>query len=285
MKDKFFTIVSSGPDWLTVSGVSRETSIPIMEFAEREFTMLDEEGVLRRPWGAMGYRGWQMGSFRAGVRKNNEAILIASGDAAIEISSRIPLESCRVTRFDLQVTLAITPPDPNVALREYHAQKAENEKRKKKRSLRYISSNTGDTLYVGSRRAKIMLRLYDKGYDYANNEKGELWRYEVEFKGLAAVKAFDAWRSNENRPFFTVQLITAEYQKRGILPGFSTGTKFSAIEVKAVVSTAEGKLSWLLRCVAPVVTQLLNLGYEEQVLHALKLKNIITQIGDSNGVE
>lgn len=55
----------------------------------------------------------------------------------------------------------------------------------KARKVSYVSSSSGDTLYVGSRTAEKFLRIYDKGAQQGG-ERGVWFRVELELKGRAA---------------------------------------------------------------------------------------------------
>lgn len=272
LRDNFISDV--GPDFLTVTSIKGQSAKDFITWAYRVIEEQgQEEGV--KQWSGMGYAGKQTHQVKAGIRASDEAIVMFAGKTAQEFSAQMPVMPFKVTRFDLQVTVSISPPDPTVAFREYQALKTANLQRKKARYLKYISSNTGSTLYVGKRTNAVMLRLYDATEKYKKGHLGNYWRYEVEYKKASAQRAYDKWAKDVSRETLTINQVASEFDRRGIRPGFRQWTKIDAIGLKATASTDKTRIEWLAKCVAPVVTRLVFNGNTEQVLHALKLNNII----------
>lgn len=56
----------------------------------------------------------------------------------------------------------------------------------KARAVSFITSKTGQTLYVGKRTSDRMLRIYDKGGE-KGDQTGDHWRIEAEIKGRSAL--------------------------------------------------------------------------------------------------
>ena len=263
------------PDWLTITTVRGKGTSAFTKWASQVIETEAKEGK-KEEWKAMGYKGWRVGEIKAGARAGEEAIAIFSGESAVKYAGRIPLGYFKVTRFDLQITLHVSPGDPTLAHREYADLGRQNELRKRPRYIKLISSPTGTTLYVGKRTSAIMLRLYDKTHHYEKGKLGMYWRYEVEYKKDAAQRAFDRWNGQQNRCSFTVNQVASEFDKRGVHPGFSKWSKIDAIEVKAKIAGDQERIEWLTKCVAPVVVQLCFNGHTEAVLHSLKLNNVLS---------
>ena len=267
-------IVDAATDWLTVTSVSGEGS-DVLAMMGRSLIEEEYGPKAAKPWRQMGYAGLQSGQIKTGVRKGNEAILMLSGEVAEKYGSTVPVAEHKVTRFDLQVTISLNRRYPQLASEEYAAQRRMNSERKRQRFLKFISSNTGDTLYVGKRSSAIVVRIYDRSLKYQDEDLGLYWRYEVEFKKASAQRAYDKWRSAPRKFTYVIAQITAEMEKRGIYPGFPLEISVSAIETKATVSSPESQIEWLGKCVAPVVVQLCYSGFSEEVLKVLKLTNVI----------
>lgn len=283
MQEKILTVVSSGPDWVTTTSTDHDTSLHLLSYGTKLLAEADEKGDLTSPWKGLGYLGRQSKNIRVGVRNGNEAIMMASGPNSLHIAENTPSMGSKVTRFDLQVTIAVEPADPTIAAGTYDMLAIANARRLKPRYIKLIRSETGETLYVGKRTNNIMLRLYDKTDAYDTGKLGSYWRYEVEYKGNAAQKAHRKWFESGNRAAMAVSMITSEFSKRGIEPGFHKGSRMNAIAIGATASTAETKIDWLIRCVSPVVVQLCMSGYEDQVLRALNLKNFIVRKESKDG--
>ena len=266
--------ISNGCDWLTVTTTSgADTSALIQTVREIEYDHLPEDAIPKE-WAAMGYKGQNYGPMKFGRRGGEEAIFIVSGDFAENIASEYVLPHDRVTRIDLQVTVALEVADDGVAYRLQSEFSRLQSTAKYAKLWTYHSSPKGDTFAVGSRGSGVYVRLYDKSVDAGFGEAGRAWRYEVEYKGNHAKKvALNLNRTGDRWRYCASQTL-AEFTKRGVRPKYSVVTPISAIECGANVTTAGTKLSWLERNVAPVVTQLVHLGYEKEVISAIQLEGV-----------
>lgn len=267
---------SSGIDWVTFT--EKETDQEIPETL-RAFMSVSVEP---QKWHAQGYSGKQCRDtgVRWGKRKNKEKrfeyILVASGYNGGMLVDELNTKFLRCTRIDLQTTTRLKNPDPDLASRIHNQTERAFDSGSlpgKRRKCTLVLSNTGQSLYVGSRKSRgVMLVLYDKSSWYGL-EKGSLWRQEARFgrevaqSGLAPVIDYDSRTENSND--MTVQ------QFNGII-GWSLANKSSDtewdLEREAVVNSAEQKLAWIRKCVKPCVLYLLSLGYEEALLEALGLE-------------
>ena len=81
--------------------------------------------------------------------------------------------------------------------------------------------------------------------------------------------------AGETRYARIARMVWDEFERKQVQPLFDPSVGMVAMETGTKVSTPDTKLGWLERCVAPVVTQLVALGYEEQVLTSLKLRGIV----------
>lgn len=270
-------IVSKGLDWKTVTATTHEESAYLMEQFKviKELRHIPDQDV--KKWSGMGYKGRSFTGAACGVRNGDEAILVLSGAVASETFHPAEVTPGKVTRLDFQVTVELRQPDPNYAHRMYVMLDDLQTLGGVKRNLKYIRSATGETLYVGNRKSAAMLRLYDKSIDLGNPELGAYWRYEIEFKKEAALRAWKLFHVKQFDDEYLASVVWNEFDRRGIAPRFDAGSRVSTIEVGAKISSAEGQLSWMRRCVAPVVVQLVNLGYEEEVLRAIKLKHMFNR--------
>jgi hypothetical protein len=267
-------IVSVGTDWITVTTARGYEPAEFIKWCYQ--TLADNEPrTIAKPWAQMGYKGRQKDTIKAGVRGQEEAILMATGEMAEIVGRQLPVVPFKVTRFDLQVTLSVHLSCPYLASKSYAELRTINAHRVKPRYLKFISSNTGDTLYVGKRSSAIVLRLYDKTEFYKPGEIGQYWRYEVEFKKAAAQRAYEKWANWKNKAQSTAAQVTTEFSKRGLEPGFPNEVSIRAIEVKATASNNERRMAWLKKCVAPVVVQLVYNGLKDDVLKVLRLTEIL----------
>ena len=267
-------IVGIGLDWLTVTEVEGSASETLIDTVRDIVYKHMPDDVIPKDWSAMGYKGQNYGQLKYGRRKADEAILILSGSLAEQVGVTYHIPSKRVTRADFQVTVAPSVPDPEVARRLHTEHLSLTTPRNEGKLWTYISSTTGDTFSLGKRGSNRYLRLYDKSKDMQPCDRGTYWRYEVEFKGQTAKTAMDLLNQATDRYTFIGSQVFQAFERRGVIPSYNIDTTIDMIEVSQAVTTADTKLRWLSRCVAPVVTQLINMGYEKQVIASLKLRGV-----------
>ncbi len=268
-------VVSTGLDWITATSTNDEGSLLLMEMfhvVSRETYGADE---FPQDWYFQGYVGTAYPGVKCGVRNQTEAILVMSGAVGNLWAMGLEAQNVKVTRIDMQVTVKLSTPNAFLAHDIYRSLADTHEKGVHAPNLRYISSPTGDTLYVGSRKSSLMLRFYDKRKDIPGARPGEYWRYEVEFKKGRAKGAYNKFLAAEFKDSYIASQVWEEFNSRGVWPSFRSDDEVIAIEEGIKVTSLGGKLSWLSRCVSPVIVQLLALGHDEAVLSALKLSHII----------
>lgn len=86
-----------------------------------------------------------------------------------------------VSRIDVSIDVL----DPSFDLVSLYRLVDAGEAKTLARSVSFVQSKTGCTLYVGKRSSDRMLRIYDKGGE-SGGETGRLYRIEAEVKGRAA---------------------------------------------------------------------------------------------------
>lgn len=267
--------VSAGIDWLTVTSVTPENTRKMNDIRDRLLGQPELKASIPKKWGAMGYVGWNYGPMKLGVRNGQEAILILSGNICSNTVSWFEIDPNRVKRIDLQVTVGLKTRKPTYVAEMYKLLPNLPDFSRYAKMIKYISSFTGDTIYIGKRGRAHLLRIYDKSLDLGYRKTGYAWRYEMEYRHDAAIQVTRRLNETESRQKYILGQVTGELKKRSIASSFGAHSVIDAIEVSASISTAETKLDWLARCVSPVVVQLLNLGYEEEIISTLKLKHIV----------
>ncbi len=274
---EYTTIVSRGPDWVTLTAEGEVQGTALMS----SFNLLAKEQESRdfkkTPWRFQGYRGFQIEGAKCAVRGTDEAILVLTGEASQAWYALIKALDARCTRFDIQTTVEVQPPKPSLARHVYLSLEKLNNGNGRERYIKYISSPTGDTVYVGKRKNTVLLRLYDKSLYFGEEPLGTYWRYEVEFKGTAAQAALDKFKKANDAGEWIGTQVFQEFSSRNVKPVFSVRTSVLNVETAARITTLEGQIKWLERCVSPVVVQLVNDGHVEMVLDVLKLKHLVAK--------
>jgi len=244
------------------------------------YAEVSEELAFQKNWQGLGYRGWQCGSVRYGSRLDGSA-LFSSGEDAMKITHILVNDydavDVKTTRVDVCVDLVLDKPkrgwlrglreNPEFSGLQAHAG----------RVTKLIESDTGDTLYIGSRESGRYGRIYDKSAHYGVG-LGYVYRFEVETKKQVAPAVFKrifperedstyAWDSFSDR---VRGIIQTQFRTWGLDLRLQS-KNLEKIKAEARVSTLDTQLEWLSRSVAPMVERLTKAGHQTQMFEALGL--------------
>lgn len=267
--------VSAGPDWITLTEVVGDGK---SELTQKWLEISAGEFAKKVSWGGYSGQTLEERNIRWGQRNREgviDVILVASGAHSadvVNIMAGKPGETgVRVTRLDLQATVELQSPDADLAKSTYNYVQGSREAGvflAGRRKLTLYQSDTGQTLYVGSRKSRGKLfRFYDKSLAYGK-PLGTLWRLEVEYKRETAESAFYRYAEGDDAS----DIVASEFAENvGLhLVGANNVGTVKALEGPA--SGAKQKLAWLRKCVRPVVGRLILMGLEEDVYRALNIK-------------
>lgn len=255
---------SQAVDAMTVTATGLEGKIAIGLVLEDMREYLDVQQKKQFKFG--GATGWQKGAVRYAEKTREDlgklwAILMVTGEQS-EVGFRIAssLDALRFTRCDCAVDIFMYEKVlglPRLIKDNY----------KGKSKIVLFESEIGDTLYVGSRESDAYLRIYDKGKAY-NLEQGRVYRWEVEYKGALAMPAVEKVRDGGRGAIR--ELVFGEAKHKSVPSPIVEGQRGIKRE-RVTVSSAEMKLAWLARQVAPTVGWLNRLGMRDEVIKALQL--------------
>lgn len=272
-------IYNSGSDWYTATNVLTDALLkePLMSV----FTDLSETNTR---WSAGGYKGKQdiNGHLKYGSRSREDGavdeLLISSAEQSdITIAAISDTHLYKCTRLDLQVTVQLDQPDPKLSSEMYDelmARKGVGEQPTGRRKVSHVRSETGDTLYIGTRKTgRKFFRFYDKSTDLGM-ERGRVWRVEIQYGRDLADLALETYQDIKNNEMGVINLVSAEFfDATGltVIPGGDIGFEVVSSDV-ANLRTIEAKLDWLRRCVRPTISLLLNEDLQAEMMQALGLK-------------
>jgi len=267
---KQFAIVHSSIDYLTVKGTIDGPGNAV-ERAARD-AAVNGGGLLDSAYKSnVGpYVGWRVGGVFCG-QAGDYVLAQWSGDDAESAMKRLVTQPVVPTRIDLQTTVKHAERYPDSAQDIYNDIKKWRADGTYRWSSRLISSETGDTLYIGSRESEVMLRYYDKSEAY-EAELGTYWRYEVEFKRAAAVAVWATLSAWPNWAVRISDLVFDKFSDRDIMPVYARGDTWSEMEIVRQFSTEETRIDWLARQVRPSISKLVEGGFQKQVEEALGFK-------------
>ncbi len=274
-------VFSAGADWCTLTNVLQDNQ-------EKQSLMgiFLEMSQQHTKWKAGGYKGKQdiggMLKFGSRVRKDGQAdeLLVSSAAQADKTIDTVhDLIAYHCTRLDLQVTMQLDNPSPKLSSDMYdelRLQKSLGGSPTGRRKFSHIRSDTGDTLYIGTRKTgRKFFRFYDKSNDLGV-EKGLLWRVEVQYGNDLADKALQTYVGIRKDRQALIDLVSSEFYDAS---GFNVieGVKVDAeiiSESEQENVTAQRKLDWLATCVRPTIAFLFEQDLEGEVMDALGIRRL-----------
>jgi DNA relaxase NicK len=174
----------------------------------------------------------------------------------------VNFEDIKYTRVDIRVDISMSGEVQGLPRKIYDTYKG-------KFPTKLIESNTGDTLYCGSRESGEYIRIYDKSVSYGYCEgSGQVWRFEVEYKNRSAERL--AVYLEDNKFENMADVVWASMRKKD-LPAPRIGKVVDIRGAYTSLTSAEQKLEWIGRQVRPTVQFLVSLGLVEEVREQLGL--------------
>lgn len=265
-------ITYSGVDWLTMTSDHKGVGEAWWTIFKNYSKTVKEGEPPPEDFHNGYYAGRKIAGLRWGCSENLGFILIASGNTANEIWQKAYAPAHTVTRVDLCFDLQVEVPQ-ELAKNSYEIIKAGNNNIKRKYGL-FETNQGGSTFYVGSRHSQQFGRLYDKGVQSRTQERGRLWRYEVEYKKPLADVVMEAFseKGPDNRAVAIVDTVADWFRNRGTLVPFTTEDKhIMTITTQKRVTTYNRKIAWLRTQVRPTVKMLVEAGLGKEVIDCLLL--------------
>jgi DNA relaxase NicK len=184
---------------------------------------------------------------------------------------RLSVLSTNCSRIDLAVTVE-APHERQVVRRALEQYRAWSQGRHNAANWSYVTSNHGDTFYLGKRSSDLFARVYDKGAQDPENFAPGTYRFEVEVKGKTAQPVCQRLRHERSAETAVLGYVTHYLRSRGIDCPWDAPNIEVELHAFRPVSTDESRLRWLADTVAPVVEQLLARHDRAIVLGALGLR-------------
>lgn len=208
-----------------------------------------------------GYKGYQWpGLFFGSARQRNRPhwLMRASGAESDVVLDRTRHIEARCTRIDVQLTTVIPPGyDARTTYDTLASIDVEWPSRRLTPSI-IQSGDFLDTIYIGSRTSDRFCRLYVKPDSKGNPA---YLRFEVEFKGVLAIKAREALTGNyaTKASILRAELDRLPYTASRALRTFDRILSGKATKIKPERVDGQSKtLDWLETQVEPAVLRLLN---------------------------
>lgn len=271
--------VEAESDWLTALTENEMDGAALRAVGERYLALAERV----RAWHMRGYHGRQGSDLRGltggiayGEKLSNSDpsfILQSWGQASARIGkSLLAYHHMRVSRMDYAVTVLFSKELPPVKLWPIG-----DESDLKWNVTRIVpSGSAGGTLYVGSRGSDMFGRVYDKGAQLGTVPERLYWRWEIEYKGECAKRAFASYTEcvdPAEASRFIASEVSSWYQEHGIpIPTLRDAVMGRpVIRYATRVRVSETTIKWLHQQVAPALRKLDYDGRLDDALDALGL--------------
>lgn len=252
------TIVESRLDWLTMSSRNPSACASLLEWRDRRFAVLEEEGHREKSYTAYGRSFRSRAQVAIGVGRRDVIAQFSGPEAERSFGDCIGWAT-NVSRVDLAVTGRFDTPTDTVAEGEYRAAQTASRGRGRRPELTLIlSEDRGDTLYVGSRTSDALGRLYNKWKESQAAEYIGCWRWEVQYRrgqALATARALQASSAQEAQVKATV---ASWFTGRGVRAAFGTGASALDNRVASKPTDDERWLAWARKSVQPRARRLVE---------------------------
>jgi len=264
------SLIDASIDWFTVT-VTDGLRLRFMEAkAERVMRELEATGSPRTFTNRLGFVGDRAEGFFFGKR-GDTLMVIGSGDVAAKQAGFFLGLATSVTRLDLAVTLQDLDIDRDwtaIALRQASFDGRVDSGLLK--THRIEGTPDGRTLYVGSRSSDRYIRIYDKTAESKGEWPDRSWRWEVEYKrpraGIVAARIL----RGQPTPSTVIDVVaSALADVRIILPYGDPPSGWTSKKPK-LLTTAETRLRYTSRVVAPFIKNLVDAVGEDRVVQALE---------------
>lgn len=209
-------IKSAGIDYVTLTsthnGAKSAYKKYFMDVANRDRQL----GYKTVAGGAYGFYG-QRTRHALLAEREDRAMLQVSGYEAQRTDSLMKHEG-HCTRLDIQVTVQCEEGEvPQILEYLYNASKTHPLARGHQPTLKRIEGQGGtETVYIGSRKSDVFIRLYDKGLESGEEEYKNCVRLEVELKGKVANSVWIHCKDEGVGTRYLLQVLKHTLETRGV---------------------------------------------------------------------
>ena len=266
------TLLNAGCDWLTCTQVPGARHEMMWATASGVIAAEEMRGDTPRSWMWQGYVGEATRDFAYG-RRADGIIVRMHGATAHRWWRRFARHARNISRFDVQVTVAIAPAD--FRLGSFHRDEAIAHRKLRGATATIASWDThqgGYTLYLGRRTSDVLTRIYDKHHESPDlYPDAGVWRYEVEWKRERAFVAAKRILSSTTPEMMMLGMLAKHLEDRGLTPAFPALTRESVIAPRQR-SDIDTRLRWLADSVRPAVDWLREHGQTDEVRRILGVR-------------
>jgi DNA relaxase NicK len=189
--------------------------------------------------------------------KDDRAMLVVSGSRA-QRSILLARQGDNATRLDVQITMRVGEENVSKFLR-YQATRALHggcARGKPAEVTEVVKNRKHQTVYIGSRKSDVFVRLYDKFAESKDESHRGCIRMEVEFKGKAS-RALWAYLAREGfGTMYLLQCLLQTLERKGLDVSMVDLDRVDIVRPVLSKKKDDVALAWLAVQVAPVVKRL-----------------------------
>jgi hypothetical protein len=253
-----YPIYSAGPDWITVTATAPSVRDDLAATARRLIDRQEANGNQIRRWAFRGMPGLTAGGISVAASRQLVVAQATSYSAYVEWKELLrPGTNC--SRLDLQVTVCQVPAGVQLARQAWSLLEDGDASLGKARHRSFYDTRpAGQTLYLGSRKSDVLLRLYDKSAESPEEYPPGCWRYEVQMRHGRAGLTASALCVGGEPGRQSVGLVYDCFSRRGVRPTFSRSGVGLRNTVPATRTDADRTRAWLRTQVKPALQRLLR---------------------------
>jgi DNA relaxase NicK len=250
------TIVQADVDWLSMSTHDPSACAALLEWRDRRFALLEEQGYREKQFSAHGYHYRSRAQVAIGVGRREVLCQLSGGEAATGWRDCARLAT-NVSRVDLAVTARPDVATDGLARAGYRAASERPRGRGRSPELTLIvSQDRGDTLYIGSRKSDVLGRLYNKEKEADEPAYQGCWRWEVQYRRSYALSAVRGLQASPEASETIIGTVGRWFRDRGVSTPYREMVAGASVVAPRPTPDDERWLTWARRCVRPRAQEL-----------------------------
>lgn len=250
--------VGATVDWLTVSTDESGGHAALLEWRDRRFAVLGDEGYRETAFSSHGYSYRQRGQIAVGSNGRRGVCTVSGAQASADWWDLLRL-AANVSRVDLALTGRPDVDTSALAREGYRPTSRVARGRGRPITMTLIQSQErGDTLYVGSRKSDVLGRLYDKGRESREPAYTGCWRWELQYRRSAALQAARGLQVAEDPAATIAATVSAWFRARDVAaPAWSPA---DIVDHRASKSLPDDQrwLAWARKSIQPRARELVK---------------------------
>jgi len=262
-------ILECGVDWMTATCRHGNEGNALAIIAQEWLIDRSTEGYETARWNWNSYIGSQTDGISYG-RRDDGVIVRLSGSMAVRHWEVLRYWAHHVSRLDLQLTILSPRPHENHARVNWNRLQLDGRVESGMTRTKYTESTPdGATCNIGSRSSDRYFRIYDKWSESDHEYEEGSWRYEIEYKAERAEKLSHRLLGSRRQVDAIYDAIVTAYDSYHITVPADQPAWDYRDTVTPHATDDQRRLTWLKRCIKPLVARLSEAYGNVTVFNAL----------------